>query len=418
MLKVVGSFLTNRTMVVKAGQEMSDPREVWGGCPQGSILGVFLFNATIDGLEEDCIDITNSVTGVQEPDTGAEESSEEEEEPGTTEFRPTSSTPKRQRNPLRLTESPVCGPNGPKIKKRKRRPRRLNISGEVRQEVPLEKNAKTEAKWRAKLGALLRFIDDGFSLTKVNFENSYGFEVSGTKFRIKHAVQSQNIFRHLVRKAEEIGMVVNTKKTAMMCVSDSLAFEADAFILDADGNRIGCQKVMKVLGMNFSNRPNMWAHVEAICRGIRRRYWTLRNLKNSGFTEKELVTVYKTIIRPVAEYGAVVFHSSLTEEQTNLIERCQNNALKCIYGAGLSAREMREKAEITTLHDRRNTLVNKFASKCASNPHFARWFPLKQSRRSERKGVRKEHYIEMKARCDRLKNSPFYDFRRRLNGQY
>lgn len=51
-------------------------------------------------------------------------------------------------------------------------------------------------------------IDDGFSLTKVNFENSYGFEVNGVKFRVKHAVRSQNVFRHLVRRAEDIGMVV------------------------------------------------------------------------------------------------------------------------------------------------------------------------------------------------------------------
>ena len=52
VLQLVATFLTNRRMVVKVGQIHSDPKEVWGGCPQGSILGVFLFNATIDDLEE------------------------------------------------------------------------------------------------------------------------------------------------------------------------------------------------------------------------------------------------------------------------------------------------------------------------------------------------------------------------------
>ena len=46
------------------------------------------------------------------------------------------------------------------------------------------------------------------------------------------------------------------------------------------------------------------------------RLWTLRNLKNSGFTNEELVRVFSTIIRPVIEYVAVMYHSSLTDEQT------------------------------------------------------------------------------------------------------
>ena len=280
-------------------------------------------------------------------------------------------------------------------------------------ESRLEPNHWTEARWAATLACLLRYIDDSFSLSKVNFENGIEFAVNGVQYRIKHAVQAQNIFRHMVKKAEGIGMKVNSSKTAMLCVSGARSFEAESFIEDKDLCRIGCQETMKVLGMRFSRRPNMDAHVEWLRKSFRQRYWTIRNLKNSGFTEEELVRVYKTIIRPVEDYGAVVYHSSLTAEQTQDLERLQDHALKCIYGAELSARELREQTGLTTLAERRIGLCRKFSSKLVSHPLFEHLFPKKATRASHRGNP--EIYLETKGRCDRLKNSPISFYRRLLN---
>ena len=240
--------------------------------------------------------------------------------------------------------------------------------------------------------------------------------MNGVFFRVKHAIQAQNVFRHIIRNAEDIGMVVNAKKTAMLCVSDSLSYTADAYIVDADLDRIGCQIEMKALGMHFSNRPTMDAQVAAISRRFRSRFWTLRNLKNSGFTQTELVKVYKTMIRPVADYGSVVYHSSLTDEQDEALENLQTHALKCIFGP-MSGRKLRERAGVSTLRERREEQCDKFALKLTKNPLFEQYFPLKTTRASRRSSVSSEKYLEKKARCDRLMNSPFYYFRRRLNGK-
>ena len=59
IVRVVASFLTSRTMSVRVGQAFSKPRIVLGGVPQGSILGVFLFNATIDSFEAGSDDVEN-----------------------------------------------------------------------------------------------------------------------------------------------------------------------------------------------------------------------------------------------------------------------------------------------------------------------------------------------------------------------
>ena len=188
-------------------------------------------------------------------------------------------------------------------------------------------------------------------------------------------------------------MKVNSQKTTMVCFSDALSYKADAFIKDTDGNRIGCQENMKALGMRFSSRPDMAAHVSWIQKSMRSRLWILRNLKRSGFNTEELITVYKSMLRPVAEYGCVVFHSSLTDEQDEAIDRLQNQALKCIYGPFISGRKMRESAGLETLRARRIVLFVKFAKKSLVNPRFQHWFPEKDARTSARRGKQKEIFL-------------------------
>ena len=122
-------------------------------------------------------------------------------------------------------------------------------------------------------------------------------------------------------------MVVNSKKTAMLCVSGAIDYKADAYLLDADQNRVGCNETIKALGVRFSSKLDMEEHVKYIVKSMRSRYWTLRNLKKNGFNEAELVQVYKTILRPVAEYGCPVFHSSLTDDQDERLERVQDLSL-------------------------------------------------------------------------------------------
>ena len=140
----------------------------------------------------------------------------------------------------------------------------------------------------------------------------------------------------------------------------------------------------------------------------------LRNLKKNGFTVEELIHVYKTMLRPVVEYGCPVYHSSLTDDQDERLERLQDHALKSVYGTERSARKLRGDAGLVTLRERRENIVKKFAIKCANDPAFDHWFPKRQVNRVTRNN---DLYLEEKARCERLKNSPLFYFRRILNGK-
>ena len=127
--------------------------------------------------------------------------------------------------------------------------------------------------------------------------------------------------------------------------------------------------------------------------------------------------MYKTILRPVVEYGCPIYHSSLTDSQDERIERLQDHALKCIYGMNLSARRLRGLAGVTTLRERREQIVHKFAHKCANDPALDHWFPRNTARRSARTNKEDNYYLEEMARCQRLEDSPLFYFRRTLNGK-
>ena len=75
---------------------------------------------------------------------------------------------------------------------------------------------------------------------------------------------------------------------------------------------------------------------------------------------------------------------------------------------------MRNMAGVTTLRQRRIELCDKFAQKTANNPRFHHWFPKNKPARKSRHSL---PYREEFARCDRLKNSPLFYMRRRLNGK-
>ena len=171
---------------------------------------------------------------------------------------------------------------------------------------------------------------------------------------------------------------------------------------------------MKLSGFEFSNRTTVAAHVKSVCKKLRCKYWSLRHLKKVGFTTEELVAVYKSSILPVADYCAVVYHSMLTDEQDEMLENTQVGALRAILGPGESARKMRDSLGVETLRNRRVRFCYKFALKCANSDIFGHWFPLTEGRRSARN---REQYKEFHARCDRLKNSPLFFMRRRLNGK-
>ena len=104
------------------------------------------------------------------------------------------------------------------------------------------------------------------------------------------------------------------------------------FPLPSRLNQIVPAESMNILGFNFSSRPDISAQVEAIKKKFQTRIWILRHLYSSGFSEEVLLRVYRSVILPVHDYCSTVYPSSLTQTQTNALERLQAQALNAIFG--------------------------------------------------------------------------------------
>ena len=108
IIRLIASFLTNRSMSVRIGGCWSEPLPVSGGCPQGSVLGARLFKTATDDLEDKFVEREKERKRL--PRAAAPQPYHEPEGP-TEPVRPTASTPTRPYGPdidgSHLTVSPV-----------------------------------------------------------------------------------------------------------------------------------------------------------------------------------------------------------------------------------------------------------------------------------------------------------------------
>ena len=133
----------------------------------------------------------------------------------------------------------------------------------------------------------------------------------------------------------------------------------------------------------------------------------LRRLKNLGLKKTSLLQVFTMQIRSVLEFGAVVWHSMLTDQNSRAIERVQKSALSIILGPSyLCYENALSQTGLKRLDVRREQLSLTFAKKTVKHPQHSSWF--KKQPENERIHTRsaKPNFVPVQARTQRLKGSP------------
>ena len=118
----------------------------------------------------------------------------------------------------------------------------------------------------------------------------------------------------------------------------------------------------KLVGVTIQNDLKWDEHTDAILKKAQKRLYFLKRLRKAGAREKDLLRFYSGVIRPVCEYAAPAWATSLTQTQRDKLENIQKRAFN-IISPGLSYEESLLYLEQSTLEQRRLNICESFFRK-------------------------------------------------------
>ena len=143
----------------------------------------------------------------------------------------------------------------------------------------------------------------------------------------------------------------------------------------------------------------------------------LRKIASFGASKDDMKQIYFSFVRSQLEQSAVVWHSSLTEENKADLERVQKSAVKIILGGQYNGyRNSLKNLNMETLDERREKLCLNFAKRCLRNEKTSKSFP-ENSKNHVMKNRKQEKYQVQHANTKRFKESALIYMQNLLNQQ-
>ena len=354
LLRLILSYLEARRMIVRFRGCSSHPKELPGGMPQGTLLGVILYILYINPIgfpSEITLEISDTVH----------------------EYWKTLHT-----FPPTTTSSATLPPTVQCVK----------------------------------------FMDDATVQEAVNLTTSLvPSNTSSAKILPKENTLIQTQLNELKQISDCREMTLNNEKTCLLIVNFSVNHQFEPQIQIP-----GCQKSLnilsetKLLGYWLTEDMKTNRHIEHILKISYKRIWAISKLSKAGIHPKDIIHFFNVKIRSVLESSCPVFHSMITKEQSNDIERLQKILLRIILKDSYKSYEQACKSfAILTLEQRRKQLCLKFALRILENKKFKDFFTLNINSNNVRK---QEKFIVPFARTSRYKNSPKVYLTRLLNEHF
>ena len=170
-------------------------------------------------------------------------------------------------------------------------------------------------------------------------------------------------------------MLLNEAKCNYMIFSRSK--EDFATRLSVNNVKLDRVNASKILGVWIEDNLSWSRNCKEICIKAYSRLQMLTKLKYVGVQTEDLLEIYLLYIRSIAEYCSVAFHSSITIEDSEKLERIQKTCLRVILGdMYIDYHSALEMSGLDTLYNRREKRCLDFSLKCVKHTRNSRMFPL------------------------------------------
>ena len=174
---------------------------------------------------------------------------------------------------------------------------------------------------------------------------------------------------------------------------------------------------MKLLGTILTDDLKWTRNTNNIVKKANKRMEILRKISYFGASWDDLKNIYILYIRSLLEQSCVVWHSGLSAENKEDLERIQKSALKLILKEKfISYKNALNILELDSLEDRRESLCLEFAKRCLKNEKMKSLFP-KNEKSHDMKTRCPEKYEVKYANTERLRNFPILYMQRLLNAK-
>jgi hypothetical protein len=270
-----------------------------------------------------------------------------------------------------------------------------------------------------------KFIDDLSILEIVNLL-SIGISSFNVKQQVPNDIpehnqiipsenlQTQTWLNNIQQWTDQQQMILNEKKTKNMIFNftENYRFTTRLTLKDEP---IEVVSSTKLLGTIITEDLKLDMNTQNLVKKANGRMELLRKLASFGTPIEDLKDVYILFVRSMLEQSAVVWHSSLTRDNKEDLERVQRSAMRVIFQERyVSYKQSLTILGLETLESRRENLCLNFAKKCTKNPKLRHMFPL-QKKTHIMETRKQEQFKVQHAKTDRLKNSAIIYMQNLLN---
>ena len=227
-------------------------------------------------------------------------------------------------------------------------------------------------------------------------------------------LKSQEYLNNIKDWTDNQKMILNEKKTKVMIFNftDNYKFTAK---LSLNQSNLELVQKTKLLGVIMTDDLKWSENTKELVKKAYSRMELLRKVASFKPPIDDLKNIYMLYVRSILEQSCVVWHSTLTKENANDLERVQKCAIRIMLGEKYSEYESALlKVDLDDLKTRRENLCLNFAKKCLESDKTQELFPLNENNHVM-KGRNTEKYQVNFANTDRLKNSSLPYMQRLLN---